>query len=124
MKAEGSALLASVVDGSGPRDGDARDVRKVVFACDAGMGSSAMGASAFGKKLRQAGRTDVTVVHAAIEAVPEDTDVMVVHQDLAHRAQAARPGVEIVTIQNFLGDPALETLSSRLAERRATSAGQ
>jgi mannitol PTS system EIICBA or EIICB component len=122
MKAEGTALLSSVVDGSGRRDGDGGDVRKVVFACDAGMGSSAMGASAFGKKLKQAGRTDVTVVHAAIEAVPEDTDVMVVHRDLAPRAQAARPGVEIVTIQNFLGDPALEALSNRLTERRATGA--
>ena len=125
MKAEGSALLSGVMGGSaaGSVDGGA-DVRKVVFACDAGMGSSAMGASAFRKKLQKAGRSDVTVVHAAIEAVPADTDLIVVHQDLAHRAAAARPGVEIVTIQNFLGDPALDALGARLIDRRTTGAEQ
>ena len=46
-------------------------------ASSAGMGSSAMGASTFRKKLQQAGREDVTVVHAAIESIPHDTDVVV-----------------------------------------------
>ena len=73
-----------------------------------------MGASAFGNELRKAGRDELTVVHSAIEAIPSDADVIVVHENLAHRARAARPGVEMVTIQNFLGDPALETLSDRL----------
>ena len=84
------------------------DVRKLVIACDAGMGSSAMGASAFRKKLQDAGRSDLTVTHAAIEAIPEDTDLVVVHENLADRARGARPQVEIVTIENFLGDPALD----------------
>jgi mannitol PTS system EIICBA or EIICB component len=135
MKAAGSSILTDVVGDSGPNGhgaghvrtdvvGDsgpnghgAEHVRKIVFACDAGMGSSAMGASAFGKRLRKAGRDDLTVVHAAIEAVPSDADVMVVHEDLARRAAAAQPGVETVTIRNFLGDPALDTLSDRLTER-------
>jgi PTS system mannitol-specific IIC component len=123
MKAEGNALLAGGVGGS-RREADGADVRRVVFACDAGMGSSAMGASAFGKRLREAGRDDVTVTHAAIEAVPADTDLVVVHRDLAHRARAARPDVEIVTIQSYLGDPALDTLSGRLTERTTTDAEQ
>jgi mannitol PTS system EIICBA or EIICB component len=124
MKAEGSAILTDVMGGPRGTDDTDRPIRKIVFACDAGMGSSAMGASAFGKKLQKAGRDDLTVVHAAIEAVPADTDVMVVHQDLAHRAEAARPGVEIVRIQNFLGDPALDALSDRLIERSTTGAEQ
>jgi PTS system mannitol-specific IIC component len=122
MKAEGSALLTSAMGGS--RSGDGGDVRRVVFACDAGMGSSAMGASAFGKRLRDAGRDDVRVTHAAIESVPVDADLVVVHQDLAHRARAARPDVEIVTIQSYLGDPALDTLDHRLTERTTTDAEQ
>jgi PTS system mannitol-specific IIC component len=88
------------------------------------MGSSAMGASAFGKRLREAGRGDVTVTHAAIESVPADADLVVVHQDLARRARAARPDVEIVTIQSYLGDPALDSLSERLTERSTTDAEQ
>ncbi len=125
MKADGSAVLNDVLDG-GPR-GDApgdQDVHRIVFACDAGMGSSAMGASAFARKMQQAGRDDLTVVHAAIEAIPPDADLMVVHANLADRARAARPDVEVVTIENYLGDPALEELANRLAQRRTTSAEQ
>ena len=122
MKAEGSDVLAGVMGGTAGTPSAADDIRTVVFACDAGMGSSAMGASAFGKRLRDAGRSDLTVVHAAIEAIPADADVIVVHENLARRAEAARPGVELVTIQNFLGDPALETLRERLTERSSTDA--
>ncbi|NPC44929.1 PTS mannitol transporter subunit IICB [Nocardioides sp. zg-1230] len=124
MKAEGSAVLTSVMNGAGSAGGTTEDVRRIVFACDAGMGSSAMGASAFGKRLRDAGRDDVRVTHAAIESVPVDADLVVVHQDLAHRARAARPDVEIVTIQSYLGDPALDTLDQRLTERTTTDAEQ
>ena len=42
----------------------------------------------------------------------------------AHRARSARPGVEIVTIQSYLGDPALDALSERLTERTTTDAEQ
>ena len=123
MKAEGSAVLTGAMGGPGS-DAGASDVRRIVFACDAGMGSSAMGASAFGKRLREAGRDDITVTHAAIESVPTDADLVVVHQDLARRARAARPDVEIVTIQSYLGDPALDTLNDRLTERTTSDADQ
>ena len=123
MKAEGQAVLAGA---TGARDGsgaDRRSVRTIVFACDAGMGSSAMGATTFRRRLEQAGRGDVTVVHAAIEAIPDDTDLVVVHESLADRATAAVPDVEIVTIQNFLGDPALEGLERDLTLEGADSDG-
>lgn len=123
MKAEGSAVLTGAMGGS-DSDADGGDVRRIVFACDAGMGSSAMGASAFGKRLRDAGRDDITVTHAAIESVPADADLVVVHQDLARRARSARPDVEIVTIQSYLGDPALDALSERLSERTTSDADQ
>ena len=77
------------------------------------MGSSAMGASTFRKKLAQAGRDDLTVTHAAIEAIPADTDLVVVHQQPRRPGRAARPGVEIVTIESFLADPALDDLEAR-----------
>ena len=133
MKEEGRAVLSGATGEStataqgapaGAATGGAArgEVRKVVFACDAGMGSSAMGASVFRKKMKDAGRDDMTVVHAAIEAIPGDTDLVVVHENLADRARSARPGVEIVTIENFLGDPALERLEGELAPREADSA--
>jgi PTS system mannitol-specific IIC component len=129
MKAEGRAVLAGAMGGSAASGDDsgstsgstlqARAVRNVVFACDAGMGSSAMGANAFRKKLEKAGRGDISVVHAAIEAIPDDTDLVVVHENLADRAAGARPHVEIVTIKNFLGDPALDRLEQELVSQEA-----
>lgn len=135
MKAEGQSVLAGAVSTEGAVNGRPvavpaeaptglpAEVRTVVFACDAGMGSSAMGASVLRKKLERAGRDDLTVVHAAIEAIPADADVVVVHRDLAGRARAARPGADIVTIENFLGDPALERLEKHLTEERVTHEG-
>jgi PTS system mannitol-specific IIC component len=114
MKAEGEAVLAGA---TGRRDGSPADrssVRTIVFACDAGMGSSAMGATTFRRRLEKAGRGDVVVVHSAIEAIPDDTDLVVVHESLADRAAGANPGMQIVTIQNFLGDPELEGLEREL----------
>ena len=120
MKAEGQALLAGTGAVAGSSAASVRDeVRSVVFACDAGMGSSAMGASMFRKKMSQAGRDDLSVTHAAIEAIPADTDLVVVHRNLADRALAARPGVEIVQIENFLADPALDELAGELAGEKA-----
>ncbi len=125
MKAAGQSVLAGAVTGDPSQNGgalsDPAQVRTVVFACDAGMGSSAMGASAFRRKLERAGRDDVTVVHAAIEAIPTDADVVVVHRDLAARARAARPDTDVVTIENFLGDPALDGLEKHLANEEATT---
>jgi PTS system mannitol-specific IIC component len=124
MKAEGSAVFSGATAGGAAGRSDSeggpvrrRDVRTIVFACDAGMGSSAMGASAFRRKLQDAGRGDLSVTHAAIEAIPEDADLVVVHENLADRARGARPQVEIVTIENFLGDPALDRLERELAAK-------
>jgi mannitol PTS system EIICBA or EIICB component len=116
MKAEGQALLAGDVATPAPTTDD---VSAIVFACDAGMGSSAMGASTFRKKLGGAGRDDISVTHAAIEAIPAGTDLVVVHRNLADRARAARPGVQVVTIENYLGDPALDALLGDLTRVKA-----
>jgi len=62
-------------------------IRKVVFACDAGMGSSAMGASVLRNKLKKAGFTDVSVVNVAIANLDDSYDLVVTHQDLTLRAE-------------------------------------
>ena len=113
MKAEGQALVP------GATTQPTGAVSSIVFACDAGMGSSAMGASTFRKKLASAGRDDIAVTHAAIEAIPADTDLVVVHRNLADRARSARPGVQVVTIENYLGDPALDGLLTDLTRAKA-----
>ena len=62
-------------------------ITSIVFACDAGMGSSAMGASVLRKKIQAAGHPEVTVVNKAIANLEDDYDVVVTHQDLTDRAQ-------------------------------------
>ncbi len=90
-------------------------VKKIVFACDAGMGSSAMGASTLRKKIKAAG-LDIEVVHSSIEEVPADVDLIVTHESLAQRAHQDHPNTEIVTITNFVGAPEYDTLVSRLTK--------
>jgi len=90
------------------------DVRKIVFACDAGMGSSAMGASVLKNKLKEAGRDDIEVVHSSVSEIPGDVQLIVCHQDLKERAQKSAPGVRIVTISNFMSAPEYDALAKEL----------
>lgn len=78
--------------------------RKVIFACDAGMGSSAMGATAFRKKAQAAG-LDLQVSNTSIENIPADADVVVTQQNLTSRAVSVRPSALHVSIDNFVGNP-------------------
>lgn len=88
-------------------------IKKIVFACDAGMGSSAMGASTLRKKIKAAG-LDIEVVHASVEDVPNDANLIVTHESLAARTRQDHPNVEVVTITNFVGAPEYDTLVQRL----------
>lgn len=97
MKAEGAINTAQATT-------EAKNIKFVAFACDAGMGSSAMGASTFKRKLQKAGY-EVEVKNFAIEKVPSDADVVVTHESLETRAVKAT-GLPVVTIKNFMHDPA------------------
>ncbi|MGI6544866.1 MAG: PTS mannitol transporter subunit IICB [Fastidiosipilaceae bacterium] len=91
-------------------------IQKIVFACDAGMGSSAMGASKLRKKLKNAGIDHITVVHAPVSEVPGDADIIVCHVELSERAAAAVPGARLVTITDFLNAPEYDALITSLQD--------
>jgi len=78
------------------------DIKKVVVACDAGMGSSVMLAS---QLRRQLAKNAVTVEHTPVNSIPADADVIICHQGLAARARVSAPDTVIVPIQVFIGDP-------------------
>jgi len=88
-------------------------VNKVVFACDAGMGSSAMGASILRNKMKKAG-IDVTVINTAINNLPSDADVVVTHKDLTDRAIAKLPNAKHISVENFLNSPRYDELVEAL----------
>ena len=80
-------------------------IRTIVFACDAGMGSSAMGASVLRKKIQAAGFTDVQVVNKAISSLDDSFEIVVSHKDLIDRARERTPSATHVAVENFLGSP-------------------
>ncbi|MGH4140216.1 PTS mannitol transporter subunit IICBA [Clostridium sp.] len=86
---------------------------KVIFACDAGMGSSAMGATTLRTKFKKAGY-DIEVVNCAIEAIPSDAQIVITHESLTARARSVAPKAEHIAVKDFLNNPAFEILSSRL----------
>ena len=117
MKSEGKELLS----GENVKTENTRlaNISKVSFACDAGMGSSAMGATTFKKKLQKAGITDIEVKNYRIEDVPKDSDMVVVHRDLEERTQKAHPKMKIVTLKNYLQDPAIDELVNEIVEAKS-----
>ncbi len=88
---------------------DAASVKSIIFACDAGMGSSAMGATKFRNRIK-AVRPDITVKNTSVDNIPADCDIAVVQTTLADRARKSAPQAQLVTIGNFLNDPALDQL--------------
>ena len=92
-------------------------VKKVVFACDAGMGSSAMGATKFRNRIK-AERSDLTVTNTSVDNIPADADVVVCQQVLADRARACAPQAHLVAIGNFLADPGLDELYRSLTAQK------
>ena len=118
-KSKGQAVPAA--SGSTGATVNAKDVKKIVFACDAGMGSSAMGATMVRNKLKDAGVTGIEVVHAPVSEIPKDCQIVVTHHELAHRAVASNPNARVIPIQNFMGAPEYEVLVKELAEGRGVS---
>ena len=113
MKQEGKDILAGTKEQGAV---STADINKVVFACDAGLGSSAMGATSFRKRLEKVG-IEMDVKNYAIEKVPEDVDVIVTHENLLERAESANPGVRIVTIKNFLKDQNIDDLYDEIVQK-------
>jgi len=91
----------------------AQDVHLVVFACEAGMGSSLIGANQLKKRVKNAG-LDVQVIHSPVNQIPANTDVVVAHEGLAARARAAAPNAVVLTFRNFLNNTASDLLVKRL----------
>jgi mannitol PTS system EIICBA or EIICB component len=88
-------------------------VKKIVFACDAGMGSSAMGASILRNKMQKAG-LNIEVTNTAINQLPEDADIVITHQNLTDRAKEKLPKAFHISVENFLNSPKYDELIEML----------
>ncbi|WP_369789366.1 PTS mannitol transporter subunit IICBA [Rouxiella sp. WC2420] len=101
--------------------GDLSTVRKIIVACDAGMGSSAMGAGVLRKKVQDAGLTHVAVTNTAINNLPDDVDLVITHRDLTERAMRQVPHAQHISLTNFLDSGLYTDLVARLVEVNKTS---
>ena len=116
MKAasKGEAVVPGTIERSS-------EIRKIIFACDAGMGSSAMGATKFRNRIKN-DRPDISVSNTSVDNIPQDCDIAVVQTTLAARAKKAAPNAQLITIGNFLADPALDALYVQLTTGDAPAA--
>ncbi len=97
---------------------DIHSVKKIVFACDAGMGSSAMGATMLRNKLKDAGITGIEVIHHPVSEIPGDCQIVVTHHELSGRAAQRAPQARIIPIHNFMGAPEYDALVNELLAAR------
>lgn len=104
---------------AGASAGSIPEIKSIVFACDAGMGSSAMGASVLRSKIKDAGfGNEVTVVNKAINSLTDEYDLLVSHEDLADRAATPTPSAHHVTVDNFMQSPRYDEIVELIREQR------
>jgi PTS system mannitol-specific IIC component len=126
MKGKKSSV-ASTLSGAGAGGGVgvlAGPVKNIVFACDAGMGSSAMGASVLRNKIKAAGFPEVNVTNASIANLTDTYDVVVTHQDLTERAKPATSSAVHVSVDNFMNSPRYEEIVEMVQRSNAEGAAE
>lgn len=93
---------------------ETRPVKKIVFACEAGMGSSVMAVAVLKKKLAQAGKTGIEVVHSPVNQIPQDADIVLTAMGLVERARKiAAPAARVYGVQDFINTPVYDEVISQ-----------
>ena len=118
MKASSKGAAVAATTGA---DVNMADVRKIIVACDAGMGSSAMGAGLLRKKV-DAANLNIEVTNLAINNLPGDVDIVVTHQDLTDRARKHAANAKHISLSNFLDNALYDNLVAELVEAQSGTA--
>ena len=122
-KGKSSSVLEGLVSegehdaGDAQGDGTDRLVRNIVFACDAGMGSSAMGASVLRNKFKKAGVEGVTVTNQAIANLDGTADLVITQRELTERAKGQSPDSVHVSVDNFMNSPKYDEVVDLVAKQ-------
>ena len=97
-------------------DLDIKDIKKIVFACDVGMGSSAMGATNFRNRIKDF-NLDIEIVNSSVANIPDDADIIITHKGLLDSIKKEINKDKIIFIENFLEDDNLEVLYEKLSKK-------
>ena len=100
---------------------DFASVTRIAYACDAGIGSSAMGATILQKKCKAAGLDDIKVFHIAIENLPTDCQVVVTQELLLDRAKDAQKDAYCIAVTDFVNAPQYDELIEKIRKARGLS---
>ena len=117
MKGKKSSVASALV---GTKAGP---IHTIVFACDAGMGSSAMGASVLRRKIQKAGYGDVKVTNSAISNLSDSYDLVVSHRDLTERARQRTPSALHVSVDDFMSSPRYDEIVEQLERTNGDGTG-
>lgn len=126
--AAGAGAAGTGVGAAGAADGAATTavattpIQNIVFACDAGMGSSAMGASVLRNKLKKAGIEDVKVTNQAIANLDGTADLVITQQQLTDRAKGKSPNSLHVSVDNFMNAPQYEEVVEMVKSQKEEQA--
>jgi mannitol PTS system EIICBA or EIICB component len=114
LQAEGAAAGAALVEEGEQAAFEHKPIHTIIFACDAGMGSSAMGATVLRNKIKKAGIDSVTVTNKSIANLTDDVDLVITHQDLTDRAKLQSPSALHVSVENFMNSPKYDEIVNLL----------
>ena len=95
-----------------------RRIDTIVFACDAGMGSSAMGASVLRNKIKKAGIDGITVTNKAIANLDGSEDLIITQQQLTDRARGQNGEAMHVSVDNFMNSPKYDEVVELVRRQR------
>jgi len=120
LKGKPSSVVQSMNIDRLPNDREVlKYVRKIVVACDAGMGSSAMGASKLRTAFQQE-HIDIEILNKPIEQIPNDTDLVITHKTLTERAKTTCPNMIHLSISDFIMTPVYEKLVQALRKENGS----
>lgn len=111
---KGKKSRISSVFESSKKDFDFSKVTRIAYACDAGLGSSAMGASVLRKKIKKAGIDKIDVFHISVSDLPAKCDVIVTHKSLIERVREKQPDAHSIAIVDYLKAPEYDELVNKL----------
>lgn len=115
-KGKESSALSGLV--AGAQTTATKTIEKVIFACDAGMGSSAMGAGVLRKKFKAAGIADVNVTNKSIANLDGSADLVITQAQLTDRAKLNEPDAIHVSVGGFLDAPEYDEVVEMVRRQR------
>ncbi len=85
----------------------------IIFACDAGMGSSIVGASVLKQKLSEAG-LEIRVEHSSVSDLHPSAELILAHASLCARVRELAPRALVYPVEDYINCPIYDQLVTEI----------